>query len=156
LLVQLGVVDAPRSTTRHTTPAESKALAERYFLEIMSMGKLDVIDEILHPDFTFNIPTQPEPVRGRSGFRQFVLYLRNAFPDIQFSPMLWASETDRAAARWRITGTHRGEFLGAPATGRRVEDYGLDTFILYDGQIRTINVNENDFGLMQQIGIIPA
>ena len=61
----------------------------------------------------------------------------------------------KVASRWRITGTHLGEFLGARSTGNAISDYGIDIFTIHQGKILSVEVNENDFGLMQQLGIIP-
>jgi steroid delta-isomerase-like uncharacterized protein len=156
MMIQLGAMPSPPSTTVRSTSEQNRAMVDRYFYEIMNNAALGVIDEILHPDFSFIIPTMAEPVRRRDGFRGFVTYLRTAFPDLAFTPLTYTAHGQRVAVRWRINGTHEGEFLGAPATHRRVEDFGIDIFTFYDGMIREISVNENDFGLMQQLGLINA
>jgi steroid delta-isomerase-like uncharacterized protein len=154
LLMDLGVVPGPPKN--YPTREEAVTLVERYFQEIMTEGKVDVIPEILDENFTFHIPTQPKPFVGFEGFTGFVHYLRNAFPDIKFTPENHVVENNKVATRWNISGTHKGEFLGAPATGNKISDYGIDVFYIVDGKILSIIVNENDFGLMQQIGLIPA
>lgn len=154
MMIQLGALPPPPSSVVVTTPEQNTAMVNRYFYEIMNRGLLDVIEQIIHPDFSFIIPTIAEPVRGRDGCRAFVTYLRTAFPDLVFTPLIYAADGQRVAVRWRINGTHEGEFLGAPATHRRIEDFGVDIFTFYGGMIRTINVNENDFNLMQQLGLI--
>lgn len=155
LLLQLGVI--PSEPSEEVFDLEhNQTLATRYFEEIMSQGKLDVIEEILDPEFAFIIPTQPEPISGYAAFRGFVSYLRNAFPDIKFTVMRQTAEGNKVASRWNIEGTHLGEFLGAPATGNHVKDYGIDIFTIKNGKIISVHVNENDFGLMQQLGAIPS
>ena len=156
LMLQLGVLPAPAGVTAETTAAENEALVTRYFQDIMSEGKLEVIEEILAPDFAFIIPTQPEPIAGYEAFRGFVQYLRNAFPDIKFTSLRQMSEGNKVASRWSIAGTHKGEFLGAPASGNSIKDYGIDIFTIRHGKIVSVHVNENDFGLMQQMGMIPS
>jgi steroid delta-isomerase-like uncharacterized protein len=155
LMMQLGVIPAPE-IVEETTPEQNEALAMRYFQDIMSEGKLEVVEEILAPDFAFIIPTQPEPITGYEAFKGFVMYLRNAFPDIQFTALRHMSEGNKVASRWQITGTHLGEFLGAPATGNKIKDFGIDIFTIRHGKIVSVHVNENDFGLMQQLGVIPT
>ena len=154
MLTQLGALQPRMPPDTRTSPAENQALVARYFSDVMTKGDLAVVDQVTHPDVSFVIPTRSEPIRGREGLKEFVTYLRTAFPDIVFTQLASSAEGDRVAARWRISGTHRGEFLGAAATGNRIEDYGIDFFTIYGGQIRAISVNENDFGLMQQLGII--
>jgi steroid delta-isomerase-like uncharacterized protein len=155
LLQQIGVLPS-NSVPISTSPEENKAIVARYFNEILNQGKLEVIDEIMSPNFAFRIPTLPEPVRGPEGMKQFVTGLRNGFPDIHFTVEREAAERDKVASRWRIVGTHKGEFLGIPPTGNRVEDQGVDIFRIADGKIAEIWVNENDLGLMQQLGVIPS
>lgn len=156
LMLQLGVLPTTEKPRPETTPAENEALVARYFGDIMSEGKLDVIEAILDPQFAFIIPTQPEPISGYTGFRNFVVYLRNAFPDIRFTVLRQTAEANKVASRWQIEGTHLGEFLGAPATGNSIKDYGIDIFTIRHGKIASVHVNENDFGLMQQLNVIPA
>ncbi len=155
LLQQIGVLPS-ESTPITTTPKQNKAIVARYFNEIMNEGKLNVIEEIMSPNFAFRIPTLPEPIRGHEGMRQFVTGLRNAFPDIKFTVEREIAEADKVASRWRIVATHKGEFLGVPPTGNYVQDQGLDIFRIANGKIAEIWVNENDLGLMQQLGAIPA
>ncbi|NIJ53932.1 ester cyclase [Dyadobacter arcticus] len=155
LLLQLGVLPSEPSSDVQDLE-HNQRLASRYFDEIMSQGKLEVIEEILDPGFAFIIPTQPEPIAGYPAFKSFVSYLRNAFPDIKFNVMRQTAEANKVAARWNIEGTHLGEFLGVAATGNHVKDYGIDIFTIKNGRIASVHVNENDFGLMKQLGAIPA
>ncbi len=151
LLQQIGAIPGPPRPEPSSTEA-NKAMVRRYFDELMSQGKLGVIDEIIGERFSFHIPTLPEPILGRDGMRAFVTGLRTGFPDIQFTVERLAAEGSRAAARWFIQGTHNGPFLGMPPTGNKVKDQGLDIFIFSGGKIAEIWVNENDLGLMKQLG----
>ena len=154
LMAQLCVIQTG-AVAQATTPEENDALVIRYFEDIMNQGKIEVIEEILDPTFAFIIPTQPDPISGHKNFRNFVLYLRNAFPDIKFTVLRQFVDGNKVASRWKITGTHKGEFLGAEATDNKIEDFGFDIFTIRNGKIVSVHVNENDFGLMVQIGIIP-
>jgi steroid delta-isomerase-like uncharacterized protein len=154
LLLQLGVLPAKDLPVPASTPEENEALVSRYFQDIMSEGKTEVIEEILDPLFSFIIPTQPDPITGYDAFRGFVFYLRNAFPDIKFTVLKQASEGNKVASRWQIEGTHLGEFLGAPPTKNKIKDFGIDIFTFRNRKIVSVHVNENDFGLMQQLGAI--
>jgi steroid delta-isomerase-like uncharacterized protein len=151
LLQQIGAIPGPERPA--PSPVErNKAMVQRYFGDLMSQGRMEIIDEIIAERFSFHIPTLPEPIRGRDGMRGFVTGLRTGFPDIKFTVERLAAEGDKAAARWFIEGTHNGPFLGMPPTGRRVKDQGVDIFVFSGGQITEIWVNENDLGLMKQLG----
>lgn len=146
---QLGIL--PTSPLVTEDPQKNMHTTHIYFEDIMSQGKLDLIEEIMTPDFQFIIPTQPAPIAGYENMRGFVLYLRNAFPDITFTVEREIASDNKVATRWRITGTHQGEFLGMPASGNSISDYGVDIFTFEHGKIKTVHVNENDFGLFQQL-----
>jgi len=146
---QLGIL--PTSPLLAENPEQNLKTTHVYFNEIMSQGKLELIEEIMTPDFQFIIPTQPAPIAGYDNMKGFVTYLRTAFPDITFTVEREIAGDNKVASRWRIKGTHKGEFLGMPATGNVVEDYGIDIFTFAQGKIKTVHVNENDFGLFQQL-----
>ncbi len=146
---QLGIL--PTSPLLAENPEQNLKTTHLYFNEIMSQGKLELIEEIMTPDFQFIIPTQPAPIAGYDNMKGFVTYLRTAFPDITFTVEREIASDNKVASRWRIKGTHKGEFLGMPASGNVVEDYGIDIFTFEQGKIKTVHVNENDFGLFQQL-----
>jgi steroid delta-isomerase-like uncharacterized protein len=135
---------------------QNKEIVTRYFTEILSAGSLAAIDELMRADFVFHIATIPAGVRGIPAYKQFVQGLRSAFPDGIFAIESQIAEEDRAAARWTFKGTHKGSFLGIAPTGKVVTDYGIDIFHFGDGKITDIWANEDAFGLLTQLGAIPA
>jgi steroid delta-isomerase-like uncharacterized protein len=147
---------AAPTALKATSSKVNKQIVSRYFNEVMSQGKLEVIDEIIAPNFAFRIPTLPDPIRGRDGMKQFVTVLRTAFPDIQFTVERQIFEGNKIASRYSMSATHKGEFLGVPPTGKKVTDIGNDLFHLAGGQIVNIWVSEDALGLLQQLGAIPA
>jgi steroid delta-isomerase-like uncharacterized protein len=151
LLQQIGAIPSP-PRPEPTSPDANIALIHRYFDELMSQGKLEIIPEIFSPNLAFHIPTLPDAIRGHDGIRGFVTGLRTGFPDIKFTVERQCAEGSKAAARWFIEGTHKGPFLGMPPTGNHVKDQGVDVFIIQDNKIAEVWVNENDLGLMKQLG----
>jgi steroid delta-isomerase-like uncharacterized protein len=160
LIQQLGRAILPTQSAptapKPISPEVNKKTISRYFNEVMNQGKLNVIDEILAPNFAFRIPTLPDPVRGRDGMKQFVTGLHTAFSDIQFTVERQIVEGNKVGCRYSMTGTHKGEFLGVPPTGNPVKDTGNDLFHLAGGQIVEIWVIEDALGLMQQLNAIAA
>ena len=152
LLIQIGAIPAPAPMPQATTPDQNLNLARRYFLELMNQGKFDIIPEIMTSNVAFRIPTLPEPIRGHDGITGFVTGLRTGFPDLQFEIERQVTEADKVAMRWYISGTHNGTFLGMPPTGNKIHDQGVDVFLFQGGKISEIWVNENDLGLMKQLG----
>ncbi len=152
LLIQIGAIPAPQAPPPPTSPQENLQTARRYFLELMNEGAFGIIPEIMTPNVSFRIPTLPEAIRGHEGIVQFVTGLRTGFPDLQFEIERQIAEDDKVAMRWFISGTHRGPFLGMPPTQNKIHDQGIDIFVFQHGKIAEIWVNENDLGLMKQLG----
>lgn len=152
LLQQIGAIPSANPPAPETTAEQNKAVVDRYFNELMNQGKLDIIPEIMTPNVAFRIPTLPDPIRGHDGIQAFVVGLRTGFPDLKFTVERQIGEADKVASRWYIEGTHKGTFLGMPATGNAIKDQGVDVFLFTAGKIAEIWVNENDLGLMRQLG----
>ncbi len=159
LIYQLGRVlfpGQPPSTLTPAPPEENLAIAGRYFDEIMSQGRLDVVDELMAPHFAFHIPTLPDAVRGPEGMKGFVSGLRTGFPDAKFVPDYMIADGPRVAARYHMSGTHSGPFLGAPPSNNAVTDMGSDIFHISNGKIVELWVAEDAVGLLVQMGILSA
>jgi steroid delta-isomerase-like uncharacterized protein len=157
LIYQLGRVlfpGQPETIPQPGSAEANKAVVGRYFDEIMNERKLETIDELMAPHFAFHIPTIPDPVRGPEGFKQLVSGLHSAFPDIKFTPDYMVADATRVAARYAMSGTHEGAFLGARPSGKAVKDVGNDLFHLSGGTIVAVWVSEDALGLMQQMGVI--
>ena len=99
---------------------EHRTVLRRHFSDLINKRDYTSADRLLAADFTFHDPAvSPEPMT-REVFLGFLGALNVAFPDYQFSVEDQIVCDDKAVARWRFTGTHRGEFLGIPTTGRAV------------------------------------
>ena len=151
LLQQIGGIPGPPRPAP-TPTSDTSATVQRYFNDLMSQGKFEIIEEIFAPNLAFHIPTLPQPILGHDGMRGFVTGLRTGFPDIKFTIERQIAEGNKVAARWFIEGTHNGVFLGMPPTGNHVKDQGVDVFIFQGDKIAEVWVNENDLGLMKQLG----
>ena len=130
-----------------------RALVKRYF-ELLSGASLDLAEQILAPDFVFHHPplTPPGGWEGRDVFLEKGLgATRAAFPDMRFSVADIVVEGNQAAARWVMTATHEGEYLGAPATGRSVQVTGMNWFEVRAGLLAIAHVNRDTWGLLQQV-----
>jgi steroid delta-isomerase-like uncharacterized protein len=80
--------------------------------------------------------------------------LRQAFPDLQITVEDQIAEGDKVATRWRGRGTHQGDFLGIPSTGRPMEIAGITIFRLADGKIVESWGNPDNLGMLVQLGVI--
>jgi len=78
-----------------------------------------------------------------------------AFPDLHITTDMLVAEGDKVTKVWTSNCTHQGEFLGIPATGKRIVVKGLEVFRIADGKIAEVWVSMDNLGMMQQLGVIP-
>lgn len=126
-------------------------LVRRLHAEILAARDPAVVDAFFAPDFVShtNPPGFPE---GVEGVRRFFAMFRDAMPDIEVTIEELIVDGDRAAVATTIRGTHTGEMLGLPATGRRVEVVGVDMVRVRDGKIVEHRGLTDTVGLMRQLG----
>jgi predicted ester cyclase len=105
----------------------------RFFKEIMALGNLGVLDELAVEDYQDHIAL-PGQGPGRAGLKQRVATIRAAFaPRQELHDVI--VDADRVAVRWTLRGTHKGAFIGMPATGRPVEFDGIDLYAMREGRM---------------------
>ena len=135
--------------------ADYKALAQRWFTEVMNEGKLEVIDEICSQDFVDHDPL-PGTSPDFAGLKDFVTQVRSAFPDIETTAEDILVEGDRLAVRSTIRGTHKVDFMGIPASGKKVEVSNYDFVRFENDQAAEHWGTIDSAALMEQIGATPA
>jgi predicted ester cyclase len=131
-------IDTPRSVVR------------RIFEEGMNTGRTDLYRELIHPEYINH--DFPAPVRGVEGFTNVDRIFRTAFPDFRVTIEDEVVAGDQIATRGYFTGSHTGEFMGMPATGRTIRCSYSDIWRLEDGKGRENWVQMDMLGLMQQLG----
>jgi steroid delta-isomerase-like uncharacterized protein len=102
-------------TSRMSDP--KLAVVRRYFEELFNRGKLELIDELLHPRYVNHAPSPGIPP-GREGLRVVVPALRAAFPDLTYAIDDLVVGEHSVATRTTLSGTHLGDFFGLAASGR--------------------------------------
>jgi steroid delta-isomerase-like uncharacterized protein len=132
-----------------------KALAKRFYDEVFSQGKLDVLDEIIASDFVEHEELPPGVPPGREGVAAFVTMFREAFPDLKCDVQGMAVEGDEVWVQAVMTGTHQGELSGIPATGKSVSVNMFDRVKVKDGKVVEHWGITNDMAMMTQLGVIP-
>jgi steroid delta-isomerase-like uncharacterized protein len=134
---------------------ENKALVRRLVAEVWNAGDLDVIDELLAPEWVRHDPAAPEELRGPDGFRRFVEMYRSAFPDIRFTVEDQVAEGDKVATRWSAVGTHQEELMGMPPSGNRAEVTGITLERISGGKFVESWDQHDALGMMRQLGFVP-
>jgi steroid delta-isomerase-like uncharacterized protein len=133
---------------------ENKAIARRWGEEIWGKGSLAAVDELFAPNFAFNYPA-PGVTPDLKGYKQTVTNLSTPFANIQCTAEDVVAEGDKVAVRWIWRGTHKGEFMGIPATGKQVTITGISILRIAGGKIVEEWGEMNSLGMMQQLGAFP-
>lgn len=119
-------------------------------------GNIGVIDELVAPDYIGHDPSQPEPMRGTAGAKEFIQQYLSAFPDGRVTIDLQIAEGDYVTSRWTGRGTHKGELMGIAPTNKQVTVTGITISRVANGKIAEEWSNWDTLGLLQQVGVVPA
>jgi steroid delta-isomerase-like uncharacterized protein len=136
---------------------ENKEKARRFMEEAFGGGNLEVVDEVLDPDFVCYDPnSEAGEVRGAETMKQEIEWFRSAVPDLTYTVEDQVAEGDEVVTRWKATGTHQGEFFGVAPTGKRIEMSGIqiDRFD-EDGKMVEEWPEYDLLGAMKQMGAAP-
>jgi steroid delta-isomerase-like uncharacterized protein len=132
----------------------NKQLVQRYYDEVHTGRNYDLIDTLIAPDFKEHDPL-PGQQEGRTGIKQREKMLADSL-DVHFTVEDMIAEGDKVVVRWRNRGTHIGEFLGVPPTGRDFSIEGINVYRVEDGRLAEGWSVADVFGQMLQLGVIPA
>ena len=146
---------------------DNKAIVRRFFEEVYNKGNVAFVDELVAPTIFghFDSPaTGPVPAHfqlSREDIKHIVSQFRTTFPDLQYTVEFQVAEGDLVVTRGTALGTHSGEyrglkFHGIPPTGKQVTWTDTQIFRLAAGKIVEQWSNEDDVGLLQQVGALPA
>ena len=131
----------------------NKATIREFFEQVWNEGDEAAIDRFVAEDAAGN---DPDFGMGREGFKRQWRQWQAAFPDIHFEIEEMVAEGDTVVARWTLTGTHHGPFLGIAPTGRTIRIRGMSLDHLENGVLISGFDGWDNLGLRQQLGIPPV
>ncbi|MFN2469119.1 MAG: ester cyclase [Gaiellaceae bacterium] len=134
----------------------NKAQMRRFYEDVVNGWNVDLIDDLIAPDFVEHEQFPGLSGEGREGVKEFFALLRRAFPDLHMEPEQLIAEGDTVVARVRMTGTQQGEFMGMPATGKQVDVQTIDIIRFRNGMATEHWGVTDSVALMQQLGAMPA
>jgi len=135
---------------------QNKALVRQMVEEMFNRGNIGRADEFLAPDFIEREELPPGMPRDREGVKQLTAMLRGAFPDFRATIDDMVAEGDKVVMRMTWRGTHKGEFMGIPPTGKSVSFGVIDIIRIAGGKFVEHWGQMDSMALMQQLGAIPA
>ncbi len=133
---------------------DNATIVRRFVDEVITQGNIEAAAQYVWEDVIEQVPL-PGQGPGLEGLKDILRAMRAGFPDIVFSIQEQVAERDKVASRFEWTGTHKGEFLGIPATGRTVRVWGMVIDRLQDGRIKDTRILMDTFGLLGQLGVLP-
>lgn len=134
--------------------AENKARVRRSFEEVWNKRNPAAVDELVSPDYVdHSLP--PELPPNREGLKQLFTMYQAAFPDTVMTIEDQVAEGDKVVTRWTARGTHKGDLMGIPPTGKEVTVTGIDISRFADGKEVEHWGQFDLMGMMQQIGVVP-
>jgi steroid delta-isomerase-like uncharacterized protein len=143
------------STAQETS---NKATFKR-FHDAMNTGDAEIIsktiDELVEPDALIRTPVPLEET-GAQALKHVWAVLLQAFPDIHLAVEDMIAEGDKVVGRTTVTGTHRGEYMGFPPTGKSVTYNEIFIFRFINGRIAETWGVVDVFSQMKQLGVIQA
>ena len=126
----------------HHMLEQNKALFERYVDEVFNKKNVAFIDEFLDP----NLVEHKEDIYAFLG----------AFPDLHVTVEDLIAEGDKIVGRVTLTGTHQGELMGIPATGKKVSFSEILIARISNGKVVELSEVADTMSMMQQLGVIPS
>ena len=128
-------------------------IVRRFIEEVLNQGKVDAAGQFFWEDMVEQVPL-PGQGPGLEGLKDVLRGLRSAFPDMHWSVQEQIVEGDKVLSRFEWKGTHRGLFLGVPATDRPVSVWGMVIDRFEGGKIKETRIIMDTLGLMMQLGVV--
>ena len=130
-----------------------KELFGRLYHSIWNERRMEFIEQVIADTHALGDPTVAGGATGPSAYRRQVERFLTGLPDLKFDVHETISEGDKLVVYWTITGTHRGEFLGVPATHKQVSFSGITINQIRNGKIIESTVIWDGLGLLEQFGV---
>ena len=130
--------------------AANKNLLRRFYKEVYVDWSMALVDEVVSPRFTSHDWPEGGPI-GPQGFRNFYAAIRSALPDARYTVDDIVAEGDRVAVRWRLLGTHEGDFRGIAPTGRAIVLKGFAIYRVEGGKLMERWVVSDLHGVLEEI-----
>jgi hypothetical protein len=131
--------------------AEENKDVVRGWFEGLNRHDVVAMADLVADDFVNHSSTN----QGRAGAIAEIEYWISAFPDVAATIEDLIAEGDRVVARFTTTGSHLGDFMGTPPSGRAVSFQEIDVFKLENGMITELWAAPDVYGMLTQLGMLP-
>ena len=129
--------------------------AMKRFETMINTADSNIAKELVANDAPFYTPASPTPLYGGEGYLSVVHWMRQSFPDVQWKLEDMVAEGNVVAVRWTLSGTHEGEFMGMPATGKHFSTSVMNFYYFNDeGKVINDIAAEGMIGILRGIGML--
>src|SRR6267143_1043378 len=105
--------------------ADNKAIVRRLYEEVWNKRKLEIISEIISPSHALQAPNISGSSIGPAAYKRNVSLFFACYPDLRLTIQDIISEKEKVVACWTMSGTHKGDYMGVPATNKKVSVDGI-------------------------------
>ena len=130
--------------------AANEALLRRFYEEVYADWNMAMVDEVVSPRFTSH--DWPAGATGPQAFRKYYAALKAAVPDARYEVDDIIAEDDRVVVRWRMLGTHTGDFHGIAPSGRPITLRGVAIYRVEGGKLAERWVVSDLYGALEEAG----
>jgi predicted ester cyclase len=127
-------------------------VAARLQLDYYGAGRYELAQQLVTPDY-LDHEAPPATPPGPAGANAVLRWLRGAFNDLSYEIKDAFAAGDRVAIRLITRGTHTGEFMGKPATGRPFEIEAIHLYRIEEGRVAEHWAKRDDVALAHQLGL---
>lgn len=135
---------------------QNRIVIHRYFEEVWNQGKLDVLDDLIAPDYLNHSASTANPKPGPADLKPIVAHMREAIPDLHYEILDLIIAGDKVAVYTRVTGTQASTLWGIAPSGKRIDVRQMQIEWLRNGQIVQHWRITDELGLLRQLGVIPS
>ena len=131
------------------------AACKKFYKEVVNGGNIALIDELCAENFIEH-EVFPGLTQDREGVKKFFTMMRTAFPDFKMDVEFMMTDGDKVACYITMTGTHKGEFMGMPATGKAFSVKTIDIMRFENGKAVEHWGVTDGMTMMEQLGALPG
>ena len=123
----------------------------RALTKVSNQGDFEGSLKYMAPDYVYNgQPSDREADRAQSAA------MLAAFPNGRITLDEMIGNGDKVVVRWTLKGTHKGAFMGAKPTGKRIRMEGISIYTFKNGLVVGVREQYDKYGFLEQLGLIPA
>lgn len=135
---------------KNNTMEKNKEVVRRIYEEALNKRNPVLLKEFIAPEYN-----GLTGVKGAAGFEIPTSLVIKGFPDAQWNIQEMIAEGNKVWVRWKLQGTHTGQFTTYAPTGKTVNSGGQAVYEFKDGKVIATQVNTDRLEFLQQLGVLP-